>query len=253
MKKQYKQEIRYLYSLINSVEYPSNAFTIIQSDGKYIFGITSAPGQESPLSKILEYKTISDTLCDLDEKVKLSLKMAIKSSYSHYVFKNFKMLKKPKGKELLAYYYIENAAFRTSSMWDALAQLYRIKYDIDIDFNRVNYKKIFDPSKAFCTKFKSNAQIIHDYINEKDNTDCEGTWKGNHAFIVEYRNKMTHRNSPNVAVASNLDFNLKHHPSFVLKRLVEDYAQVFYFINNILNEAMEESCQIFDETFKITI
>lgn len=64
---------------------------------------------------------------------------------------------------------------------------------------------------------------------------------------------MTHRNSPNVAVASNLDFNLKHHPSFVLKRLVEDYAQVFYFINNILNEAMEESCQIFDETFKITI
>ena len=91
MKKQYKQEIRYLYSLINSVEYPSNAFTIIQSDGKYIFGITSAPGQESPLSKILEYKTISDTLCDLDEKVKLSLKMAIKSSYSHYV-------KKAKGK-----------------------------------------------------------------------------------------------------------------------------------------------------------
>ena len=79
--------------------------------------------------------------------------------------------------------------------------------------------------------------------------DCEGAWKGNHDFMDEYRNKMTHRNSPNVAVASNLDLNLKHHPTFILKRMVEDYVQAFRFIGDILKESMEESGQIFENTF----
>ena len=60
---------------------------------------------------------------------------------------------------------------------------------------------------------------------------------------------MTHRNSPNVAVASNLDLNLKHHPTFILKRMVEDYVQAFRFIGDILKESMEESGQIFENTF----
>ena len=55
MKKQYKNEIRYISDLIDSVHYPPNAFTIIQNDGKYIFGITSAPSHELPIAKILEY------------------------------------------------------------------------------------------------------------------------------------------------------------------------------------------------------
>lgn len=249
MKKQYKNEIKYLSSLIDSVHYTPNAFTIIQNDGKYIFGITSVPNYEIPLAKILEYKTLFDTLCDLDAKVKYSLKLAIKYSYSRYTIKKFNMLKKPQGKEWLAYYHIENAAFRTSSIWDVLAQFYRTRYDIAIDFDRVNYKKIFDPSKDYCTKFKNTAEIIHAYIKEEDNSDCEGTWRGNHIFVDGYRNKMTHRNSPNVAVASDLDFNLKHHPTFILKRLVEDYVQAFHYISDILKEAMEESRQLFDKTF----
>ena len=48
---------------------------------------------------------------------------------------------------LLSGFYTKN------SIYNVIKKLYRIKYDIDIDFNRVNYKKIFDPSKAFCTKF----------------------------------------------------------------------------------------------------
>lgn len=249
MKKQYKSEIKYLVNLIDSVQYLPNAFTIVQNDGKYVFGITSVPSHELPISKILEYKTLYETLCDLDTKVKYSLGLAIKYSYSRYTMKKFDILKKPKGKEWLAYYYIENAASRISSIWDMLAQFYRVRYNIAISFDKVHYKKIFDPSKGYCSEFQSVAGTIHSYIKEEDNTDCEGAWKGNHDFMDEYRNKMTHRNSPNVAVASNLDLNLKHHPTFILKRMVEDYVQAFRFIGDILKESMEESGQIFENTF----
>ena len=39
MKKQYKSEIKYLVNLIDSVQYLPNAFTIVQNDGKYVFGL----------------------------------------------------------------------------------------------------------------------------------------------------------------------------------------------------------------------
>ena len=79
-------------SLIDSVHYPPNAFTIIRNDGKYIFGITSAPSHELPIAKIIEYKTLYETLCDLDAKVKYSLEMAIKCAYSRSAIKNFHMI-----------------------------------------------------------------------------------------------------------------------------------------------------------------
>ena len=82
MKKQYKSEIKYLVNLIDSVQYLPNAFTIVQNDGKYVFGITSVPSHELPISKILEYKTLYETLCDLDTKVKYSLYVPIGLCYN---------------------------------------------------------------------------------------------------------------------------------------------------------------------------
>ncbi len=248
MKEQYKQQIEYLCSLIDSVQYIPDAFTIYQNDDKYIFGITSIPGVDVPLAKILEYKTLYDTLLDLDGKIKYSLNTALEYAYFRSVLVDFNPMKQPEGEEWMAYYYIENAAFRTSSMWDILAQFYRVRYDIAIAFDKVYYKKIFDPSKGYCTEFQSIAEAIHAYIKEKNNTDCDDAWKGNHGFMDEYRNKMTHRNSPNVTVASDLDLNFKHHPTFILKRLVEDYVQAFRFISDILKEATKESRQIFNDT-----
>lgn len=67
-------------------------------------------------------------------------------------------------------------------------------------------------------------------------------WKGNHSFVNGMRNKMTHRNSPNVSVASDFDMNLKSHPCIVLKRTIEDYAVSFKYISEILND-IEAKCQ----------
>ena len=61
-KKQYKSEIKYLSNLIDYAHYLPNAFTIIQNDCKYIWGITSAPSHELPIAKIIEYKTL---YCDI--------------------------------------------------------------------------------------------------------------------------------------------------------------------------------------------
>ena len=41
---------------------------------------------------------------------------------------------------------------------------------------------------------------------------------------------MTHRNSPNVAVMSDFDRNLKYHSAFQLKRVVEDFVVVSNYI-----------------------
>ena len=85
----------------------------------------------------MQYKTIHDTLMDLDWKIKLSFENAIKFSYSDTVRNNFNLIRTDAEEEKLAYYYIENALFRTSSLWDMLAQLYRLFYDIDIPKEKV--------------------------------------------------------------------------------------------------------------------
>ena len=41
-----------------------------------------------------------------------------------------------------AYYYMENALFRELILWDSLAQLYNIYFDLNKDVSKVSYKKI---------------------------------------------------------------------------------------------------------------
>ena len=91
------------------------------------------------------------------------------------------------------------------------------------------------------------ATEIYDYIDQDDDTHCEGEWKGNHLFSVNIRNKMTHRNSPNVSVISDYDMNLKHHPAFQIKRIIEDYVVVSQYINKVLNEIENEIMASFEE------
>jgi len=62
----------------------------------------------------------------------------------------------------------------------------------------------------------------------------EGFWKGNHQFIKDYRNQMTHRNSPDEHSLSDIGINLKTHPTFLLKRVIEDYYTTINFIDEIL-------------------
>ena len=94
--------------------------------------------------------------------------------------------------------------------------------------------------------FKIKATEIYGYIEQDDNTDGEDEWKGNHSFANGLRNKMTHRNSPNVSVMSDFDMNLKCHPVFQIKRVIEDYRVVSQHIKDILDQIENDIMGLFN-------
>lgn|SRR5574344_2020748 len=70
------------------------------------------------------------------------------------------------------------------------------------------------------------------------NNWVDETWKGNHRYLSDYRNQMTHRNSPNVTGVLGQEFNMKTPPIYLIKRTSEDYS---YIINKLasLTEKIE--------------
>ena len=164
------------------------------------------------------------------------MKKAIEFSYTDEVMNDFIMFGKSTESEMLAFYYVENAIFRTSTLWDVLAQFYNIHYDIGKAVNRIHYQSFFkNEFKTTPTNIKQNIDRINDYIEEDDDTSMsEGLWKGNHQFIKDYRNQMTHRNSPDEHSLSDVGISLKTHPTFLLKRVIEDYYVTINFIDEIL-------------------
>ena len=247
MRNQKDSEILYFQSKLSEVTYNSNRFKVMIGEDRFLFGVISANDNEAPFGKLMQYKTIYDTLKDLDWKIKMSFDEAIKYAYSDSMKNDFSLIRTDSEEEGLAFYYIENALFRTSSLWDMLAQLYRLFYNVDIPKEKVYYKQIFSPTKNYGDKFRIKAAEIYEYIEQDDNTDCEGEWKGNHSFVNDLRNKMIHRNSPNIAVMSDFDMNLKHHPVFQLKRIIEDYVVVSQYIKEILDEIEKEVMSTFDD------
>lgn len=238
-----EKEVKYLLETLSVAKYDEYRFTLFCGDEKFIFGVSSSKEGDSPIAKLLQYKTIYDSLIDINRKIHYSFQKAIEYSYSDNLQNNFNIISNAiSEEEMLAFYYLENAMFRTSSSWDMLAQLYRLYFDINIPADKVYYKKIFNPQERFCKSFEDKARIIYAYIEETDDTECDGMWKGNHSFVNGMRNKMTHRNSPNVSVVSDFDMNFKSHPCFVLKRTIEDYVVSFKYISEILND-IEEKCQ----------
>ena len=240
-----EEEKAYFNCKLSQVVYNPNRFKVLIGEDSFLFGVVSAGVYEAPFSRVMQYRTLYDTLIDLDWKIKFSLNKSIIYAFSESLQNDFKIFSEESEEERYAYYYIENALFRTSSMWDLLAQFYRLFYKIEISKEKVYYKRIFNPDAEVSNKFKVKAREINDYLNESDDTNCEGEWKGNHLFVNDIRNKMTHRNSPNIAVMSDYDVNFKHHPVFIIKRILEDYVTASKYIGEILDEIEKEVMESF--------
>ena len=230
------EEIKYLTKNLSEISYSQRRFNIFWGENKYVFGATSSKGKETALSKVSQYKTLYDTIQDLDWKIKKSFVIAINHAYSEEVQENFNLITINSQEEQLAYYYIENALFRTSSLWDMLAQLYCLFYKVNVNQNKIYYNQIFNPNSPKSNNFREKAREINDYLNEDDNIDNDKKWSGNHKYCNNCRNKMIHRNSPNISVVSDYDMNFKNHPSFMLKRIIEDYITVSKYLGEILYE-----------------
>lgn len=254
------KEIEYLKNKCSEVSYHTERFKLFIGEDRYLMGVISPKGQSAPYSKLMQYKTIHDTLIDLDYKIKLSFNKGIEYAYSEPVQKHFNMVGSDETEEeKLAYYYIENALFRTSSLWDILAQLYCLFYNIEIPKDKIYYNYLFKRNTKYYKDNKINKNKINrydefikqvnnikSYLNEED-TELPGEWKGNHKYTVKWRNKMTHRNSPNVTTMSDFDFNLKSHPTYMLKRIIDDYSVVSKYIDEILNVIEKEVTKDFKQ------
>ena len=232
LKEQNKNEIEYILGLLDKITYDEGLFRQNFDDGNYVFGIIGGGDNFAPLAMMSQYRTLYDTVMDMDAKIKLSIGYAIKYAYSEELMDNFSLIEKGGETEFLSFYFVENALFRVESLWDMLAQFYRLYYSVEVDNKGVNYYKFFNPNSPRAVKFKDKAKEIREYLDQSDNTEVEGMWEGNHSFVNECRDMMIHRNSPNVSTWSDYAFHMKSHPVFMIKRIVEDY----YVVSDLLLE-----------------
>lgn len=231
-------EEKLLRKLYESIQYDPDLFKVYIGEDKYVMGYMSPDSDYNPDKSFFMYKTLYDTIVDLDRKIKKSFGLALRWEYSSDI-ERFSMVSPPSAEEEEAIYYTENAVFRTSALWDLLAQLYNVKYKDNKNPDKVYYHTLFH-NNTQGKRPNPLAQKIYAYITEVEDEERvyekDEFWTGNHEYVSAYRNKMTHRNSPNVATISNYAFELRMPMRYVLKRVIEDYVKASEFIKLMLEE-----------------
>lgn len=74
-------EKKYLEAKVNEVNYNVDRFKVSIGSDRYVFGIISGKDGKAQFSQLLQYKTIYDTLKDIDYKLKISFEKAIEFAY----------------------------------------------------------------------------------------------------------------------------------------------------------------------------
>lgn len=233
------EESSYFSNIINSIQYDSNAFTIWYSGDKVMLGALVKNTPE--VQTFFNYATIYNTIIDTDAKIKLSLQEAINAA-DNPSFDDWKPLESPSADEYRAIYFTENAIFRTAVLWDLLAQIFNIKAGIGKPFDKVYATQIFHDAQQG-KRGNPFAKKVYTYMTQKDNSDVE-PWEGNYAYVKDFRDKMTHRASPNISSFSEFSSELRMPAIYILKRVIEDYKQVSDFIQEFLKDILIEYKQL---------
>lgn len=239
-----QDEIKYLNGLMKEIEFPEDFLNIPYSEDKKIVGIISGCGSESKFSKEMQFATIYDSIVNVQTKINYSIEKALEYAYSDPSIETLSVTTVSK-EEWLAHYFLENAIFRIDTLWDLLAQLYRLKYNTSKS-KHLYYDKLFNPNSPKSSGFKEVATEIREYFNEEDDVSGNEAWKGNHEYLKQYRNKMTHENSPSIFAASDFDFNFADPPTFTLKRAIEENCKVAGFIKDIIASIKDDPSYIWN-------
>lgn len=227
----------WLKGQVDNISFDESLFHISYGDNKYIFGAIHTVEEDEV--DIFAISSIYDTIVDLNAKIKYSFNAVVKCNPSENLMEH-KMFEKPSDNEMKALYYIENMIFRTSTLWDMLAQLCNVFWKKEKAVNKIYTESFFRDCSQGKNK-RTFAKDVYNYFKETDEIkgDLE-KWKGNFEYIKEYRNKMTHRNSPNITSLSNFDMQLRPPAIFILKRVTEDYLKAIKFIKRILGDIFTE-------------
>ena len=218
----FMEEKKYLLSQINlEILKGRKLYVGNPKEGKYIHGYLPTMKKEDNMSKFIVSEDWVRNFDLIARGVKLSLTQAIELSYDTDALNDFSLVSTDlDSKEYEVYYYIENALFRIGSLWDCFAQYVNIAYDLKQEVSRIHYKSLFN-------KVSENFEFadIVEHFDEKDDTD-ENPWKGNFKFYDKLRNSMTHRYSIINPVINIQALEMKDHPTFILKRLCEEYNYI---------------------------
>ncbi|MBN1050121.1 hypothetical protein [Clostridium botulinum] len=169
-------------------------------------------------------------------------------------YKFFPFSKNDKDQE--CYFHIENAEFRLITMWDVLAQIFNLYFNIDKPIYRIKYKELFKKENvkhinvnnryegkdvdSINNTLKKYFLDICLYLDEDISYD-EKTLKcyGNHKYLSEDRNSFTHRKNPHEFSILHSDKNrnqltLPEAPLYIVKRLIEDYMFLYDYTYRLL-------------------
>uniref|UniRef100_UPI001C4334D4 hypothetical protein n=1 Tax=Staphylococcus equorum TaxID=246432 RepID=UPI001C4334D4 len=91
------------------------------------------------------------------------------------------------------------------------------------------YYKTFFNNNSQGKKAKSFAIKVNEYLTQNDDLVDNAKWKGNNQYLKEMRNAMTHRSSQNINSLTNFAQNIRLPFIYTLKRVIEDYHQVYLF------------------------
>ena len=109
-----------------------------------------------------------------------------------------------------------------------------------MDPGHIYYKKYFKEHSEGENTFEL-AKSVNAYLNEEESQEQASTpWSGNHAFLTDYRNQMTHRVHPNVSSITKFGMTLRPPALYVLHRTIEDYYKVSGFLCGQINNYLEE-------------
>lgn len=226
----------YLTELVESVVCIPNVFRIKCGDGKYIFSIHSAD-QET-----MDYFAVSaiyDTICSVDASIKYAFFETISIDIPESL-KDYDPFSKLTKDEKIALYHTENIVFRVSILWDLLAQLCNVIYNTGVEPDKIHYKRYFNNCSRG-DKLCDLAKEINAYLDEKEDTEADvNPWPGNHAFLTDYRNQMTHRISPNISSITMFGTTLRPPTLYVLQRAIEDYYKVSAYLCRLINQYIED-------------
>lgn len=229
------ESLQGLKEQVDAASFNEDKFRISVEEDKYIFGALIGKSVQANKPDYFAISSIYDTIVDLNHKIKYSFYMAAECEPSELLSDHI-WFGKPQANENTAIYFIENMVFRTAILWDMLAQLCNILWKVNKPINEIYTARFFhDLSQG--KHANPMAVDIHSYFLQAD--EIKGNkepWNGNHNYIKEYRDKMIHRNSPNVSTMSSYAMELRPPAIFVLKRATEDYLKAIEFINTILDE-----------------
>ena len=158
----------YVENILSTIKYENNAFSIYRGEqvklGTIVDDIPAA-------QDFFNYATIYNSIVDISNKINYSIRCA--ANYAEDLNPElWDPFQTPSEGELKAIYYVEDGIFRVETLWDLLAQICNIKFEINIPSNKIYVEPFFKELKKQ-ERASVFATRVSNYMNSKNENNPE--------------------------------------------------------------------------------